>query len=156
MHNKGSRRQEGREREEQNVGDRDIRSVEGWGMGWDTWNKMDTAGTSRSLLDRDFKVFTWQGLSGRKAGNLKDVGLGWINGDRKDRGFGRGTIWDGGEQLFWRPGGKSGIEESVWVCSKGGEKEEWKSEGEQRFLILVVLPEGRLLADLECPNYIFR
>ena len=41
-----------------------------------------------------------QGLSGRKAGNLKEVGLGWINGGRKDRGFGWGTIRGGGEQLF--------------------------------------------------------
>ena len=32
--------------------------------------------------------WTLQGLSGGKAGNLKEVGLGWINGGRKDRGFG--------------------------------------------------------------------
>ena len=43
--------------------------------------------------------WTSQGLSGRKAGNLKEVGLGWINGGRKDRGFGWGMI-GGGEQLF--------------------------------------------------------
>ena len=41
-----------------------------------------------------------QGLSGRKAGNLEEVGLGWINGDRKNRGFGWGKIRGGGEQLF--------------------------------------------------------
>ena len=41
-----------------------------------------------------------QGLSGRKAGNLKEVGLGWINGGRKDGGFGWGKIRGGGEQLF--------------------------------------------------------
>jgi len=35
-------------------------------------NKVDTSGTFRSLHDRN--------LSGRKAGNLKEVGLGWING----------------------------------------------------------------------------
>ena len=40
-----------------------------------------------------------QGLSGRKTGNLKEVGLRWINGGRKDRGFGMGMI-GGGEQLF--------------------------------------------------------
>ena len=40
------------------------------------------------------------GLSGRKAGNLKEVGLGWISGGRKDRGFGWGMIRGGGEQLF--------------------------------------------------------
>ena len=38
--------------------------------------------------------------TGRKAGNLKEVGLGWINGGRKDRMFGLGKIRDGGEQLF--------------------------------------------------------
>ena len=65
-----------------------------------------------------------QGLSGRKAGNLKDVGLGWINGGRKDRGFGWGKIRGDGELLFRRPGGKNGIEESVGVYSKGGKKEE--------------------------------
>ena len=36
--------------------------------------------------------WTLQGLSGRKAGNLKEVGLGWINGGRKDHGFGWGKI----------------------------------------------------------------
>ena len=34
--------------------------------------------------------WTLQGVSGRKAGNLKKVGLGWINGGRKDHGFGWG------------------------------------------------------------------
>ena len=33
-----------------------------------------------------------QGLSGRKAGNLKKVDLGWINVGRKDRGFGWGKM----------------------------------------------------------------
>ena len=44
--------------------------------------------------------WTLQGLSGRKAGNLKEVGLGLINGGRKDRDFGWGKIRSGGEQLF--------------------------------------------------------
>ncbi len=65
---------------------------------------------------------TLEGLSGRKAENLKEVGLGWINGGRKDRGFGWGMIRGGGEQLFWRPGGKNGIEQSAGVCSKGRKK----------------------------------
>ena len=56
-------------------------SVEGRGMGQGTQDKQD--GHSR-----DFQVVTRQGLSGRKAGNLKEVGLGWMNGGRKDRGFG--------------------------------------------------------------------
>ena len=53
-------------------------------------NKMDTTGTFRSLHNRE--------LLGRKAGNLKEVGLGWINEDRKDRGFMGGgllEIWGG-------------------------------------------------------------
>ena len=57
----------------------DLWKGEGWGRVHRV-NKMDT--------------------SGRKAGNLKEVGLGWISGDRKDRGFGWGMIRDGGEQLF--------------------------------------------------------
>ena len=44
--------------------------------------------------------WTLQGLSGRKAGNLKEVGLGWINGGRKDHGVEWGMIRGGGEQLF--------------------------------------------------------
>ena len=44
--------------------------------------------------------WTLQGLSGRKAGNLKEVGLGWIINGRNDRGFGWGMIRGGGEQLF--------------------------------------------------------
>ena len=49
---------------------------------------------------RDFQVLTRQGLSGKKAGNLKEVGLGWINGGRKDCGFGWGKTRGGGEQVF--------------------------------------------------------
>ena len=45
-------------------------------------------------------TWTLQGLSGRKAGNLKEAGMGWITRCRKDRGFGWGTIRGGGEQLF--------------------------------------------------------
>ena len=55
---------------------------------------------------------------------MKEVGLGWINKGRKDRGFGWGKIRGGGEQLFRRPGGQNGIEQGVGVYSKGGKKEE--------------------------------
>ena len=44
--------------------------------------------------------WTLQGLSGRKAGNLMEVGLGWINGGSKDQDFGWGKIRYGDEQLF--------------------------------------------------------
>uniref|UniRef100_A0A8C4Q2Q7 C-type lectin domain-containing protein n=1 Tax=Eptatretus burgeri TaxID=7764 RepID=A0A8C4Q2Q7_EPTBU len=44
--------------------------------------------------------WTLQGLSGRKAGKLKEVGLGWMNRGRKHRGFGSRKIRGGGEQLF--------------------------------------------------------
>ena len=68
--------------------------MEGRGMGWETRDKQDGHHRDfcRSLHDRE--------LSGRKAGNLKEVGLGWINGGRKDHGFGLGKIRGGGEQLF--------------------------------------------------------
>ena len=100
------------------MGNRDIGDLwkgEGWGREHGGY-KMDTTGTFRTLHNRK--------LSRRKAGNLKEVGLGWINGGRKDRGFGWGTIIGGGEQLFWRPGGKNGMKESEGVYSKGREKEE--------------------------------
>ena len=67
--------------------------MEGRGMGRGTWGKQDGH-------YRDFHVLTRQELSGRKVGDLKEVGLGWISGGRKDRGFGLGKIRDGGEQLF--------------------------------------------------------
>ena len=52
-------------------------------------------GMGRGTQDGHYRDF-----SGRKAGNLREVGLGWINGVRKDRGIGWGTIRGGGEQLF--------------------------------------------------------
>ena len=67
--------------------------MEGRGMGKGTQGK-------HNGRNRDFQVLTLQGLSGRKAGNLKELGLGWINGGIKDRGFGWGKIRDDGEQLF--------------------------------------------------------
>ena len=69
------------------------RSVEGRGMGWGTRSKQDGH-------YRNFQVLTQQGLSGRKADNMKKVCLRWISGGRKDRGFGWGKIRNGGEQLF--------------------------------------------------------
>ena len=88
-------RQEGRERgKDKTVGNRDMRrSVEGKGMRRGTRGKQDGH-------DRDFQVLTLQGLSGRKVGNLKGDGLGWISRGRKDHGFGWGKIRDGGEQLL--------------------------------------------------------
>ena len=69
----------------------DLWKGEGWGGDHEVY-KMDTTGTFRTLHDRE--------LLGRKAGNLKEVGLGWINRCRKDRGFGWGKIRGGGELLF--------------------------------------------------------
>ena len=85
MQSKAVMRQEGWEREGQNSGEQTHekcgRERDGAGnMGYTRW--------------------TLQGLSRRKAGNLKEVGLGWINMGTKDRGFGWGKIRDGGEQLF--------------------------------------------------------
>ena len=53
---------------------------------------MDTTGTFKTSHDRE--------LSERKVGTLKEVGLGWINGGRKDQDFGGGKIRGGGELLF--------------------------------------------------------
>ena len=65
----------GERREKKTVGNRDIRrSVEGRGMGRGT----------RGTQDGHYRDFQ-EGLSGRRAGNLKEMGLGWINGGRKDR-----------------------------------------------------------------------
>ena len=56
----------------------------------DLWKGEDVVG------NMGYTRWTLQGLSGRKAENLKEVGLGWINGGRKDRGFG----W--GDDKRWR------------------------------------------------------
>ena len=66
------------------------------------------------------------GLTGRKAGNLKEVGLEWINGGRKDRGFGWGKMVEDllVNSCFLKTWVKSGIEESVGVCSRGRKEEE--------------------------------
>ena len=79
-------RQEGRDREGQNSGEQKHEDICG--------RKRDWAGNMW------YTRWTLQGLSGRKAGNLKEVGLGWIGGGRKDRGFGWGMIRGGVEQLF--------------------------------------------------------
>ena len=67
------------------VGNRDLRSPVEWrGMGRvHGVNKIDTTGTFR-----------------KENKNLKEVGLGLINGDRKDHGFGWGKNRDGDEQLL--------------------------------------------------------
>ena len=52
--------------------------------GWGRWGKQNGH-------YRDFQ-------EGKR--NLKEVGLGWINGGRIDHGFGWGKIRDGSEQLF--------------------------------------------------------
>jgi len=83
MYNKGSRRHEGRQWEVQNSGEQKPEEICG--------RERDGVGNT------GYTRWTLQGLSGRKAGNLKEVGLGWINGGRKDRGFGWGKIRDGGE-----------------------------------------------------------
>ena len=73
---RGGMRQEGRERDGQNSGEHKHSEICG--------RERDGAGNT------GYARWTLQGLSGRKAGNLKEVGLEWINGGRKDRGFGWG------------------------------------------------------------------
>ena len=103
-------RQEGWEWEGQNSGEQRYKEICGW----------ERVGVGNTRYTR----WTSQGRSGRKAGNLKEVGLGWIYRGKKDRGFGWGKIRGGGERLFRRPGGKNGIEESEGVYSKGGKNDE--------------------------------
>ena len=57
-------------------------------MGWGTRGKQD--GHYRDFQEGNF-------FQEGKAGNMKEVGLGWISGGRKDCGFGWGKIRDGGE-----------------------------------------------------------
>ena len=66
--------------------------MEGRGVGWGMQSKQDGH-------HRDFQNLPRQGTFG-KEGNLKEIGLGWIYGGRKDGGFGWGKIRGGGEQLF--------------------------------------------------------
>ena len=59
------------------MGNRDIRrSVEGRGIGRGTWGTQDGQ-------YKDFQDLTRQVLSGRKAGNLKEVGLSRLSGVEK-------------------------------------------------------------------------
>ena len=79
---RGDMRQEGWEWEGQNSGEQRHWEICGW--------ERDGAG------NMGYTRWTLQGLSGRKAGNLKEVGLGWINGGRKP-GVGlvvRVAAWD--------------------------------------------------------------
>ena len=74
---RGAGDKRGRRGKEKTVGNRHMRkSVEGRGMGQGTQGKQDGH-------YRDFQVLTQQGLSGRNAGNLEEVGLGWISGVEK-------------------------------------------------------------------------
>ena len=79
-------RQEGWEWEGQNSGEQTYKEICG--------RERDGVGNTGNTR------WTLQGLSGRKAGNFKEVSLGWINGGRKDRGFGWRMIRGCGKQLF--------------------------------------------------------
>ena len=85
-YNKGSRRQEGWERELQNSVEQRHEEICG----------RERDGVGYMGLAR----WTVWGLSGKKTGNLNEVGMGWISGSSKVQDFGWGKIRDGGEQLF--------------------------------------------------------
>ena len=64
------------------------RSVEGRGMGGvHRVNEMDTTGISVPYTTGTFR---------KESGNLKEVGLGWINGGKKD------CFWMGEDERWWR------------------------------------------------------
>ena len=66
----------------------------------DMWRSVERRGMGQGTQGKDghyreFQVLTRQGLSGSKAGNLKEVGLGWISGDKKDH------VLDGEKKRWW-------------------------------------------------------
>ena len=63
-----------------------------------------------------------QGLSGRTAGNLKEVGLGWINRGRKDQGFGWGKIEVVVNSCFEGLEGRVGFKRAWEFVPTAGEK----------------------------------
>ena len=75
-------RQEGWEWEGQNSGDQIHEEICG--------RERDGAGNT------GYTRWTLQGISGRKVGNLKEVGLGWINGGKKGS-----MIWMGDDKRWW-------------------------------------------------------
>ena len=75
------------------MGNRDIRSVEGRGMGWCSWGKQDGH-------HRDFQDLAGQGTFRKESREFEGGGLGFSTGGRKDCGFGWGEIRGGVEQLF--------------------------------------------------------
>ena len=92
--------------------------------------------------------WTLQGLSGRKAGNLKEVGLRWINGGRKDRGFGWGKI-SGASQICACRVWKAASSEAPFclrVHMDGGGIFLWARQETAPFCLQVHLPD-------EAPNY---
>ena len=65
-----------------------------------------------------------QGLSRRKAGNLKEVGLGWINGGRKDHRFGWRRYQMVVKSCFEDLEGRVGLKRVWEFVPKAGKKEE--------------------------------
>ena len=76
-------RQEGREWEGQNIGEQRHSEICG--------RERDGTGNMGN------RRWTLQGLSGRKAGNLKEVGLYWVD----YRGKKRSRIWMGDDKRWW-------------------------------------------------------
>ena len=94
---------------------------------WEDQERRTTTLRSMRWDDFDMRIFKNSGNFERdELGGRGGVG---VNGGRKDHGFELGPIWDGGEQLSWRPRGKNEIEENVEVGTtdrkKRGTNEWW-------------------------------
>ena len=63
-----------------------------------------------------------QGLSRKKAWNLKEVGLGWINGGRKDHGFDGGRKEMVVNSCFQDLEGRVGLKRAWEFVPKVGKK----------------------------------
>ena len=99
------------------------RGAEGEGQNSEEQRHYEICGRERDRAgNTGYTRWTLQGLSGRKAGNLKELDLGWINWGRKDRGFGWGNIEVGVNSCFEGLGRRMGLKRVWEFIPKVGKK----------------------------------